>query len=528
MPLIRFTALGTGSVVVDHSSPTMPPDESERWTGGFALARRIMAFNILPLALLAGGFFYLDGFRSRLIGERVGQTESEAVLIARAIGPATAEQREGLVRQPEDQDRVRFRLVNASGRIVFDSWKTNRTGFINDPVKEQGWQRKAARWLDEAIDFVTRAEVPPPFPGFAATAQRPAGPALLTLGPDRSHIISVKQALPADPDLALVVDRNARDIRRLVRSERESLGFAVGLALLSAILLSLFLARTIVKPLRQLAVAANQVRFGQARDVAIPSLPERRDEIGMLAKAVSDMTSALRSRIDAIEAFAADVSHELKNPLASLGSAVETLGRVQDPALQRQLLAVIQDDVRRADRLITDISDLSRVDARLGRIQFKPVDFGALVESLVTERSNVDSEGATIAFARPAGGSVVVMGDSGQLSRVILNLLDNARSFAPRGSVIRIGATRTGGDVLLTVDDAGPGIPPQLREAVFERFHSNRPDEDFGRHSGLGLAIVRAIVDAHHGSIQVEDGSNGKGTRMVVRLPAHIGGGEDG
>ncbi len=508
----------------------MPPEPRSlvlRWSGRIPLAVRILAVNILPLALLAGSFFYLDGFRSRLIGERVTQTGNEARLLAAAITPSSSDMREGLISRPDDTDRVRLRLVRTDGQVIFDSWQHGARRHMVDPVKEQSWQRRAARWLDEAIDVVVDATVPPAFPGYGETARLQMNEPLLSLMADRSHMISVKQPLVSDANLALVMDRNARDIRRLVRSERTTLGYAVGLTALVSVLLSLFLARTIARPLRVLALAANEVRYGQAREVIVPRLPSRRDEIGTLARAVSDMTHALRARIDAIEAFAADVAHELKNPLASLRSAVESLGRVSQPEQRALLLDIVNDDVRRMDRLITDISDLSRIDARIGRIRFETVDVGQLITRLIQHRAERLDDPAAIAFARPADGTVRVHGDSGQLSRVIDNLLDNALSFTPAGGVVRIGATASHGQALIAVDDDGPGIPSHLREAVFDRFHSNRPESEFGQHSGLGLAIARAIVEAHGGTIRVEDGPEGRGTRMLISVPI-IGSASDG
>jgi two-component system sensor histidine kinase ChvG len=320
-----------------------------------------------------------------------------------------------------------------------------------------------------------------------------------------------------------VVDRNARDIRRLVRSERTTLGYAVGFTALLSVWLSLFLARTIAKPLRLLAAAAIAVRHGQARAVIVPRLPSRRDEIGVLGRAVSDMSHALRQRIDAIEAFAADVAHELKNPLASLSSAVEAMARVKDGPQRDQLMGIVADDVRRMDRLITDISELSRVDARIGRTRFEAVDLGKLISALVKERAERRGDPIPIAYARPANGTVIIHGDAAQMGRVISNLLDNAVSFSPAGGTVRIAATRVGDMAQVTVDDDGPGVPLAQREAVFDRFHSSRPDDQFGQHSGLGLAIARRVVEAHGGDIRIEDGAEGAGARFVVAIPVNEG-----
>jgi two-component system sensor histidine kinase ChvG len=237
------------------------------------------------------------------------------------------------------------------------------------------------------------------------------------------------------------------------------------------------------------------------------------------------MSQALRHRIDATEAFAADVTHELKNPLASLRSAVDTMQRIDDPALQQRLIEVIQDDVRRLDRLITDIAEASRLDAELSRARFEPIDLGPLVETLVTARElrGVDRD-VRLAFARPRVGSAVVMGDESRLARVIENLLDNALSFSPPGGLVEITPVRAGDEVLLRIDDEGPGVAPEAREEIFDRFHSVRPEgEAFGRHSGLGLAIAKAIVEGHNGKIEVLDRNDApSGARFVIHLPAVV------
>ena len=233
------------------------------------------------------------------------------------------------------------------------------------------------------------------------------------------------------------------------------------------------------------------------------------------------MSHELRERIDATEAFAADVAHELKNPLASLSSAVESLKRVVKPELRDQLHAVIADDVRRLDRLITDVADLSRIDAKIARTRFERVDVGAMISSLLNNRSERNLNGnCRIAFARPEAGSAAVSADASQLVRVFENLLDNAVSFSPEGGTIRIAATATDNIVIVTVDDDGPGISESAREAIFERFHSDRPESEFGRHSGLGLAIARAIVEAHDGTIRAQDRGKGQqGGSFVVTFP---------
>ncbi|MFZ4690233.1 MAG: sensor histidine kinase, partial [Polymorphobacter sp.] len=230
---------------------------------------------------------------------------------------------------------------------------------------------------------------------------------------------------------------------------------------------------------------------------------------------------ALRLRIDATEAFAADVAHELKNPLASLRSAVDTLESVAAPALRERLLVVIRDDVARLDRLITGISEASRLDAELSRSRFEQVDAGALCAGLVAAyRTAGLPPGITVEYLPPLAGAARVLGDPARLAQVLRNLIDNAISFSPTPGMVIVSAETKPGRVFLRVEDSGPGVPAENRGDVFKRFYSQRPDsEDFGRHSGLGLSIAGAIVDAHGGSIRVDDAGGG-GAVFIVELPA--------
>jgi two-component system sensor histidine kinase ChvG len=235
------------------------------------------------------------------------------------------------------------------------------------------------------------------------------------------------------------------------------------------------------------------------------------------------MSQSLRQRIDNMEAFAADVTHELKNPLASLRSAVDGLERVDDPELRMRLMGIVRVDVGRLDRLITDISEAARTDAELARATFDRVDLGPLIEQLVASWENRREKGdARIAFARPRKDTAVVMGKPDRLARAINNIIDNAVSFSPAGGLVEIAAARVGDEVRIRIEDEGPGVPADAREAIFNRFHSVRPEgEGFGRHSGLGLAIARAIVEGHDGEIDVQDRDDApSGARFTIRLPA--------
>jgi len=503
---------------------------SSRWT----LTRRILAVNIFAIGLLAGSFFYLDSYRERIVDERMNLAATEAKLIADALDAAPQASWQRLVEKMDDRAQVRLRVYDASGARIIDSWQRGaRTYRLRDP-REEPWQKRVARFLDRVIDDVVGAERPPPFvepavdrrqswPEARDALRHGAAMTLLRAAPDQTPVLSTAAPLTEEPGRVLLLTSNARDITRLVRAERSILGMILGSVLIVSVLLSLFLARTIVRPLQRLALAAHRVRLGRAREVVVPRLPARRDEIGMLARAVSDMSQALRQRIDATEAFAADVAHELKNPLASLRSAVDSLDLVKDPGLRDQLVAVIRDDVRRLDRLITDISEASRLDAELSRASFEPIDLGGMLQSLVAAREARGIHGdIRVAFARPHAGSTIVLGDESRLVRVFENLIDNAISFSPPGGLVQIAATRDGEEVVCRVDDEGPGVPLKAREAIFKRFHSIRPDgEVFGRHSGLGLAIAKAIVEGHNGTIEVQDRDDAdSGARFLIRLPA--------
>lgn len=506
------------------------------WSGRLTLTARILAVNIFALALLAGGFFYLDSYRARLVDERRAQASDEAVLIAGALAAVPAAERQPLAARLARPIAARIRLYGADGSPVIDSFRTAPGYALRDPATE-AWQRRVARFLDRAIDTVVSADRPPAFvepvpdrrgawPEAEAAARAGPGSAVETVlrrAPDRTPVISAAVALP-DGSGTLFVTANARDVVRIVRAERFWLSMILLGTGLVSIALSLFLARTIARPLRRLALAAHRVRLGRAREVQVPRLPARHDEIGTLARALSDMSQALRQKIDATEAFAADVTHELKNPLASLRSAVDSLGLVRDGAQREELIAVIRDDVHRLDRLISDIAEASRLDAEFARARFETVDLGGMVEGLIEARDARGGHDVRLAYARPRRGSTLVFGDGSRLARVVENLVDNAISFSPPGGLVQISATRDEEEVLLRVDDEGPGVPPQLREAIFNRFQSIRPEgEAFGRHSGLGLAIAKAIVEGHNGTIHVEDRENGQpGARFLIRLPAAV------
>jgi two-component system sensor histidine kinase ChvG len=334
---------------------------------------------------------------------------------------------------------------------------------------------------------------------------------------------------------AVMLSTTSREIEEELRTVRLELMRIFGVTLLVTVLLSLYLASTIARPIRRLANAAQRAR-GRGARIEIPEITGRNDEIGELAGSLREMTDALWQRMSAIESFAADVAHEIKNPLSSLRSAVETAARIDDPAKQRQLMAIVQDDVERLDRLITDISDASRLDAELSRLEMSPTDIGAMLRALVEMHEATRAEGAPRLVLElptdPHGRSrpLVVPGIESRLSQIFLNVIANAVSFSPPDGEIRIRAALDGRAVLVAVEDQGPGIPPDKLTAIFDRFYSERPaGEKFGTHSGLGLSISKQIVEAHRGRIWAENraggpggegGGGNRGARFLIRLPA--------
>jgi two-component system sensor histidine kinase ChvG len=501
---------------------------SRRWT----LSNRILALNLITILLVILSTLYLDLFRTRLSKERVRQTRIEATATSVAIDAAGPEDRDPILAQVSRATGSRLRFFGRDGTLLADSWHvTGPTYELRDP-RTQKWTKDAARVLDRGFNALVGAKpldefVEPPvdrlqsWPEAVEAVRSGKSVTAVRSAPDLTPVISA--AVPAHSGGVLLATTNDRAFTHTVHRQRALIAAAMAILVAISIFLSLFLARTIVRPLRRLAIAAHRVRLGRSREINVPRLPSRSDEIGLLARAVSDMSQSLRHRIDNIEAFAADVTHELKNPLASLRSAVDGLDRVEDPELREKLKAIVREDVARLDRLISDISEAARTDAELARATFESVDLGELIQQLVNSWENRREVGdARFAFARPRKNSAVVMGKSDRLARAINAIIDNAVSFSPSGGLVEVAVTHVGDEVRIRIDDEGPGVPPDARQAIFNRFHSVRPEgENFGRHSGLGLAIAQAIVNGHDGEIDVQDRDDApSGARFIIRLPA--------
>ncbi len=502
------------------SATASTPIEPQRsFLGRWSLVARILAVNLIAIVALAGGIIYLDSFRGRQIDARQTQMRVQLALIAAGLasGPDNPPD---LIARVGRATRARLLIFAPDGHLDTDSWTLTGPDFALADPGGNPLRLRIARGIDATIDAITGVR---PLPvvtdlGAGTLARWPEARAALATGRPRSALRRVSDGAPIlsvalrlQSGGVLLMQADARDITYAIRNERLD-AFLIFLAVLAfSLLLSTFLARTIATPLRTLARSATLVRAGRERAVVVPRLPGRRDEIGRLARAVSDMTSALRERIDATEAFAADVAHELKNPLASLRSALETFTRVEDETVRARLLGLMNEDVVRLDRLISDISEASRLEAEISRARFMRVDLGALAREVAGDVRGVRVD---------AYGEGATLGDAARLRQVVGNLVDNAVSFSPESGRVRVGVERRARETRLLVEDQGPGVPPEQREAIFQRFYSARPGgERFGKHSGLGLAIARAIVEAHGGAIEVDNRAGG-GARFTVTLPA--------
>jgi len=497
-----------------------------------SLTTRILAVNLIPLILLAGSLFFLDAYRVQLLNERFNLARIEAQITAEALAGASRQRQEALLIQIGKEQRMRLRIYDAEGNLSADSFQLAKPSFqFGDPVSAP-FPQDFARALDATVDFLVRAPSPLPYveregadadawPELLVAREQRRTQVELRRAPDRTPVITA--AAPVGLNGAtLLTTRNAADITAAVRDARTSLLTMIALALAVSIVLSLYLARTIIDPLRRLGKAAVRVRLGREREVEVPRMQQRGDEIGVLSRAVSDMTAALRQRIDAVETLGADLAHEIKNPFASLRSALESMFRVEDPALRAKLAEVAVHDVRRIDRLVTEITEASRIDAELSRATFEAIDLAKLIENVVKAREDRGlNAGRRIEIER-SGRAPLVKGVPIRLERIFVNLLDNAVSFSPPDGVIEVSVDCDAEHVRATICDQGPGIPEQEREKVFARFHTARPEsEGFGHHSGLGLAIARTIAEGHDGSLTVSDRPDGQpGACMTLELPA--------
>lgn len=527
-----------------------------------SLTRRILAINLLVLAVPVGGFFALDRYQESLIDAEIEALRVQAEVFAAAVGAGAVVIAPGvgqlvdpvraslMLRRLTEPTQTRARLFSVSGALVTDTQAlVTPRGVVQveelpptDPIIPLSW-------LTEPIDAVLnwspnqgelpiyQERSPQRASDYRETIRALAGQpdAVVRRHETGGMVISVSVPVQRYRQVvgALMLSHGSGEIESAMRAIRIDILKVFGVALAVTVLLSIYLAATIARPLKRLAAAAEQVRSGSGRHTVIPDFAGRRDEIGELGRDLRAMTEALWQRMDAIERFAADVSHEIKNPLTSLRSAVETVARVEDPAQQKKLMSIILDDVGRLDRLISDISDASRLDAELSRDPPANVDLRDVLGALVDIQAATSD--VNIVMDIEPGANFTVCAFEDRLGQVFRNIISNAQSFSPPGGRIVVSARRAnhrdGDAILVTVDDEGPGIPEPNLESIFRRFYSDRPttgpdgkSERLGTHSGLGLSISRQIVEAAGGELWAENRRDVDGTiagaRFLVRFPA--------
>jgi two-component system, OmpR family, sensor histidine kinase ChvG len=547
-----------------------------------SLTRRIVILNLAGLFLLVIGVLYLSQFRAGLIDARVQSLLVQGEIISGAIAASASVDTDSVAIDPDrllelqpgqsvgpgddsggtefaiNPERVapllrrlvsptntRARIYDRDGVLILDSRNLYGRGDVlrfdlaPPNADKPGLFERAyiaiRTWLSRGDLPLYHELGPENGNGYPEVAQALGGQkASFVRINDRGEVI-VSVAVPVQRFRAvhgaLLLSTQGGDIDQAVAAERFAILKVFLIAAAVMVLLSVLLASTIAGPVRRLAEGAELVRRRIKARVEIPDFSRRRDEIGHLSGALRDMTGALYSRMEAIESFAADVSHELKNPLTSLRSAVETLPLAKSDQSRGRLLEVIEHDVRRLDRLISDISDASRLDAEMQRVDAVPVDLTKLLNAVVSIANEVKREDG-VQVSVTFGGiprALVVRGRDSRLSQVIDNLIANAKSFSPQNGSVRVLCRRAKNDIEIVVDDDGPGIRPDALDKIFERFYTDRPHQGFGQNSGLGLSISKQIVEAHHGQMWAEnrmrDAEPGAepqvaGARFTVRLPA--------
>ena len=526
------------------------------------LTRRILLLNIVPVALLALGAVYLSDYEDELIDAELASLLVQGEMVSAGIGEVAVVGGETTVNRLDTEAArqlltrlvrptgVRARLFSETGELLGDSAVLSDTGRIHvsplpPPEEPEPEAPSPHRWVDRLGDWIAHQlsrsdrfpeyiERPSPtvrdFPeaasalrGFNASAVRIAGEGRLLLSA-AVPVQRYKQVIGA-----LMLTRDNRAIAASLREVRYDMLTIAVAALGITVLLSLYLAGTITQPIVRLARAADEIRLARESRPEIPDLGKRGDEIGDLNDALRSMTEALWQRINTIESFAADVAHELKNPLTSLRSAIEVAARPDlAPDRRAKLMAIVVEDIERLNRLISDISDASRLDAELMRGEVKTVDLKVLLSDMVRHYAAVTAQkaGVEVELRLSANPPYDAHGHDGRYGQVFRNVIDNALSFSPTGSRIVVELTREPrkGPFVVTVDDEGPGIPEDNLESIFQRFYSERPTENFGQHSGLGLSICRQIMETYGGSIAATNrkAADGKivGARFTVRVPA--------
>ena len=508
------------------------------------LRRRIILINTAVFLILIAGVIWVQSNRVGLVDERLTGVEEQARIIANTLSEyATISDTRSLnvsdaaplLRELLAPTRLRARLYDTDGVLIIDTRNLLARNIVQTselpPIDD--WSRfKSAveRVYDGVMGVRPLAKLDPYFEaGRNGKVYREVNSALQgeTASAERvdeRNKLVLSVGVPIQRFRAiygvLFVSTEGGDIDDILRDERQSLIEVFLLAFAVMLISSLYLSGTIAEPIKRLAEAADRVRRGRAGRETVPDIGDRSDEIGDLSRSFSAMTRALYDRIDAIESFAADVAHELKNPLTSLKSAVEMFSRATSDASRLQMMEIVRADVKRIDRLITDISDASRLDAELSRESLEAVDIARLLQTIAEVYGFTDMpRGVKLKLDVTLPPGAIVMGRDERLGQVARNLIDNAISFSPDGGTVAVSASAEGVVARITVEDDGPGIPPENLETIFERFYTERPsDHEFGKNSGLGLSIARQIAMGLGGRIWAEN-REPSGARFIVELP---------
>lgn len=533
-----------------RSNPLQPLFRRPGGQTGLSLATRIILINAFAMMLMVGGLFYFGRYMDRLMEDEVQQLLRQAGMIAATLDETAIEDTatghelrveitQQAVRRMSETSDARAQVFAPNTLVVADSRLLRSRGqyvqleSLSAPAgKPQGLFGHIASMLDWLAMLMPYGRSLPDYKDSALPAldQMPdvekalRGEPSWTLWSSADHSLVLTAAMPIKHDGeiagAVMLSRSSGDIANTLRTLRVELLQNFGMMLGVSLLLSLYMAQTIARPLRRLARSARRAQAITSGLPEIPDYSDRGDEIGELSIALGAMTKALWERLDATERFAADVAHEVKNPLSSMKSALETLERIKDEKQREKLISILSEDVTRLDRLISDISSASRLEAELSRTPPESFNFVELVSALVTSRI----QSGTPLDLKVKSSRLMVRGIPGRLVQVIENLVGNALSFSPKGAKVTLRLEGTVDRVIMSVEDGGPGVPPGKEAKIFERFYSERPEgEAFGTHSGLGLSISRQIVEGHGGRIYAENRRNAAdeiiGARFVVELP---------
>ncbi len=542
-----------------------------------SLTRRILFLNLAALSIFLGAILYMNQFREGLIDAKTESLLTQGRIIASAIEssataapdvitidpdklwelkpgeslqpkvpldnfdyPIDPEKIAPLLRQLIKPTQTRARIYDSDGALILDSRHLYAGGQVKQfNLPSLNGEKRRIGWVEtigDTLNKLLQSHSNPIYQELDGSGKQYEEVQSALTGAPR-HIVrqteagklTVSVAVPVQKLRAvlgvLLLSTEGDDIDRIVREERIAILRIFLVASIVILVLSALLASTIATPLRKLSEAAIRVKRGVKSRVEIPDLSHRQDEVGNLSTSIGEMTNSLYQRIEAIESFAADVSHELKNPLTSLRSAVETLPLAKTEESKQRLMDVIQHDVRRLDRLITDISDASRLDADLARDDAGQVDLAELLENIVDASRNMRRKKPVeiaLTINNSKNQTFLVAGHDIRLGQVINNLIDNAASFVPEiGGKVSIGLARNKSTIVMVIEDNGPGIQAENLDRVFERFYTDRSEMDgFGQNSGLGLSISRQIVEAHGGKIRAENRRDGNtGARFIVTLP---------